>query len=285
MKEKLSPENPTARDLLDYLLTLADVPQDTVDRIIFGSPDTKIKKIGTCWISSFANLKKAYEAGVNVLVTHEPTFYTHLDLFSADTQFSHARKEKNFAKGETAYLSMIEEKKAWILEHNMTIIRCHDVADIVQGFGIARSLGKTLGFEEYDETVGDLYYKVYIIQPDTAYNVTVNIAKKLAGFNQSGVQFYGDGNRIVRRIGVGTGCLCDPVTYMEYSADYYLAINDSISTWTQAPYSNDSGLPMGVIDHGTSEEAGMRALCEHLNENYYPCVHINGGAGYQFITG
>jgi putative NIF3 family GTP cyclohydrolase 1 type 2 len=179
---------------------------------------------------------------------------------------------------------MIGQKKAWILEHDMTVIRCHDIMDRVHGFGISWSLGKTLGFEEFDFSVNDLMYKVYIIQPDTAYNVTVKMAKKLAEFNQGGIHFYGDGNRIVQRIGIGTGCICDPVTYMEYSADYYLAINDSISTWTQAPYSNDSGLPMGVIDHGVSEEAGMRALCEHLNENYYFCTHINGGAQYQFIT-
>lgn len=283
MKNKLSPVNPTAQDLLDYLLTLADVPEATVDKIIYGSPDNKIKKIATCWISSLANLKKAYEAGANVLVTHEPTFYTHLDLYSEDTHFSYVSKNMNFAKGENAYLSMIEEKKTWITEHEMTVIRCHDVMDRVKGFGIASTLGKILGYGEFDETVDDLMYKVYIIQPDTAYNVTLNIAQKLAPFNQSGVQFYGDENRIVRRIGIGTGCYCDPLMAMEYSADYYLAINDSIATWVQTAYSNDSGLPMGVIDHGVSEEAGMRALCEHLNENYCSCIHIDGGAEYKFI--
>ena len=283
MKNELSRGNPTAQDLLNYLLTLAEVPEATVDRIIYGSPDTKIKKIGTCWISSLANLKKAYESGVNVLVTHEPTFYTHLEFDGAETQFSYVRKQKNFTKGENAYLSMIEEKKSWLDDHNMTVVRCHDVMDRVQDFSMSCSLGKTLGYEEFDETVDDSMYKVYIVQPDTAYNVTLNIAKRLAEFNQSGVLFYGDENRIVRRIGIGTGCYSDPLMAMEYSADYYLTINDSISTWVQTSYSNDSGLPMGVIDHGASEEAGMRALCEYLNENYYSCTHINGGAEYKFI--
>jgi len=40
--------NPTAQNLLDYLLTLAKVPEKTVDRIIFGPPELQIKKIGTC---------------------------------------------------------------------------------------------------------------------------------------------------------------------------------------------------------------------------------------------
>ena len=280
----MNKSNPTAQDLLDYLLSLAHVPGTKVDKIIFGSPDNQIKKIGTCWISSLANLKKAYDLGVNVLVTHEPTFYTHIE-FDEHTHFSYARKENNYAKGENQYWEMIEKKKAWILEHDMTVVRCHDVMDRVKGFSMSCSLGKILGYEEFDPNIDDLMYKVYIIKPDSAYNVTVNIAKKLAGYNLSGVQFYGDGDRIVQRIGIGTGCYCDPLIAMEYSADYYLAINDSISTWVQTAYSNDTGLPMGVIDHGVSEEAGMRALCDHLNENNYPCAHINGGAEYQFITG
>ena len=39
-----------------------------------------IKKVGTCWMSDWKTCRKAVESGVNVLITHEPTFYTHWDL-------------------------------------------------------------------------------------------------------------------------------------------------------------------------------------------------------------
>ena len=276
-------ENYTANEVLDYLLTLAEVDADTVDKIITGDPGRVVKLLGTCWIPTMGNLEKAYEAGVNVLITHEPTFYTHRDLYDKKPYYSHARVERGLAKGESAYKEMIDWKKNWIDEHGMTIMRCHDVMDVVDGFGMSYALGRALGFGDADIVAGDKVYKVYKIEPDTAYNVSMRIAKSLKQFNQGSVQFYGDMDRIVKSVGIGTGCYCDPIVYMEYSAGYYLAINDAITTWTQTVFSNYSGLPMGVIDHGASEEAGMRALCGHLNENSFKCVHIDGGAGYKLI--
>lgn len=274
----------TAGDLMKYLLSLANTGENTIDRIIFGDAARVVERTATCWISTMANLEKAYELGANVLITHEPTFYDHYDLDAKKPAYSYARAERGFTKGEEAYLELIAKKKEWISARKMTIIRCHDVMDIIPGFGMSLALGKALGFGESDIIAGNDVYRVYKIRPDTAYNVSVNIARRLEPFNQRCVQFYGDMDRVVRSVGVGTGCYCDPIIYMEFSADYYLAINDAINTWTQTVFSCDSGLPMGVIDHGASEEAGMRALCGHLNENGYDCVHIDGGAGYRLIV-
>lgn len=56
------------------------VSQPTVDKIIFGAEATRINKIGTCWIASMDVLRKAVFEGVNIIITHEPTFYSYADL-------------------------------------------------------------------------------------------------------------------------------------------------------------------------------------------------------------
>ncbi|HGU0944376.1 TPA: hypothetical protein ACM7CW_002079, partial [Escherichia coli] len=88
----------------------------------------------------------------------------------------------------------------------------------------------------------------------------------------------------VRTVGIGAGCFCDPIQYMEYQADYYITINDSIKTWVQTQYSKDSGLPMAVIGHSVAEEAGMRRLASYLDlHSGYPCIHFTGGCDYDWI--
>ena len=70
----------TAAQLQQFLTSRVKLNPGTVDRIIIGNPQTVINKIGTCWMSTWDACKKAVATGVNVLITHEPTFYTHRDL-------------------------------------------------------------------------------------------------------------------------------------------------------------------------------------------------------------
>jgi hypothetical protein len=100
------------------------------------------------------------------------------------------------------------------------------------------------------------------------------------------VAFYGDGNYPVSSIGLGTGCISDPLDYAELEPDLYIAIDDSIQTWTQTTYAEDSGKPLVVVNHGTSEEAGVRELNKHLAKAFegYEIIHFNEGCTYKWIT-
>ena len=280
----------TAGELAIYLRNLCGgyvEEKDTVDKVIIGDPDTEIKKVGTCWMPYFETIKAAYESGVNVLVCHEPTFYAHHDLEEEVTQREYARyyRQRGYTAGLKAYEAMVEEKKAWILEHEMVIIRCHDALDAVKSFGIPFGLGKALGFSDADLLHSELYLNIYRMPETTALQAAKCFAKQLQTFRQEGVQFYGDPNRMVSSVAIGTGCYCDPLEIMEHGADMYIAIDDTVRTWIQAPYSADSGLPMIVIHHGTSEEPGVQLLCEHLKTVLtQPVEHFLCGCGYKWIT-
>jgi hypothetical protein len=114
----------TAGELNAFLRSLVEVDEPSVDRIVIGDPETEIKKIGTCWLPGWNTLKLAAQQGVNVMVVHEPTFYTHWDLDDTTNDFYRAPDP-----ARKQYIELLEKKKKWILDNGMVIIRCHDVLD------------------------------------------------------------------------------------------------------------------------------------------------------------
>ena len=120
----------TASSLNAYLRGLVEVDEPSVDKIIIGDPETVVKKIGTAWMPYWSTLKEAHKRGVNTMVVHEPTFYTHRDLEETQWDWQGAP-----ATTRQLYQEQVSLKKAWILENGMVVIRCHDVLDKIKGYG------------------------------------------------------------------------------------------------------------------------------------------------------
>jgi len=268
-------------ELQKFLVSLTPLKAKTVDRIIIGDPSAKIKKVGTCWMPYHETCRKAIESGVNVLVTHEPTFYTHWDLdekgdFYAGSDFT-----------KKAYTEQVEKKKKWINDNGLVIIRNHDTMDALKDVGIPFSFGKFLGFGNTEIIASRTYYNVYRTKKQSASAFAGTIAAKLKELGQPGVAFYGDPDYPVSSVGIGTGCICDPMEFADLQPDIFIAIDDSVRTWTQTTFARDTGKPLIVINHGTSEEMGMRML-NTIIKNKFPfleTVHFNQGCTYKWITG
>jgi putative NIF3 family GTP cyclohydrolase 1 type 2 len=272
----------TASALQEFLVSLTPLKAKTVDRIIIGDPSTKIKKIGTCWMPYHETCKKAVDSGVNVLVTHEPTFYTHWDL---DEKKSDYYSASPFTKN--IYLEQVEKKKKWINENGLVIIRNHDTMDALKEVGIPFSFGKFLGFENSEIIASRTYYNVYKTKRQSASAFAGTIAAKLKELGQPGVAFYGDPDYPVASVGIGTGCICDPMEFADLKPDIFISIDDVVRTWTQTTYATDSGKPLIVINHGTSEEMGMRMLNKIIKDKFpsIETVHFDQGCSYKWITG
>lgn len=271
----------TANDLHLYLRSLVEVDEPSVDQIIAGNPAIEISKIGTCWLPYWKTLKDAREKGVNTMVVHEPAFYTHLDLRAERGDYLSAPP---IAKEQ--YLNQVAVKQKWIEDNGMVIIRCHDVLDKIKGYGIPFALGRALGFQEKDIVRSRTYYNVYEIEQKPAIEVAKAIAGKLKGVGQPGIAFYGDENYKVKTIGLGTGCICNPLDFMDMEPDLFIAIDDSINTWTQTTFAEDTGRPLLVINHGTAEEFGMKELSRQLKKalSDYEVIHFSQGCSYKWIT-
>ena len=127
----------TASSLNAYLRGLVEVDEPSVDKIIIGDPETVVKKIGTAWMPYWSTLKEAHKRGVNTMVVHEPTFYTHRDLEETQWDWQGAP-----VATRQLYQEQVSLKKAWILENGMVVIRCHDVLDKIKGYGLAAGGGE-----------------------------------------------------------------------------------------------------------------------------------------------
>jgi putative NIF3 family GTP cyclohydrolase 1 type 2 len=269
----------TAGDIQRYLRSLYEIKGPSCDQIIVGDASRPVTKLGTTWMGYWRNCKKAVEMGINTLVVHEPTFYSHWDLGDKNARYRRSKV------AEKAYEKTIAEKKKWIEDNGLTIIRSHDVMDRVAEFGMPFALGRAMGFTDKDIVRSRLFYNVYGIEAKPAGEVAQQLADKLKAFNQPGVAFYGDMNRPIKSVGVGTGCICDPIQYADLNPDLFVAIDDKVHTWIQTTYAEDSGHPLVVINHGAAEEPGMKMLCGHLSKALpnIECLHFGDGCSYRWI--
>jgi len=269
-----------ARDVQNYLRSLCPVDEPSVDRVIIGDPDTEVTGIGTAWMPYWDTLRKAVGDGVNTLVVHEPTFYTHWDLDRQTGDYHDAPDA-----GKAAYLALVQEKKEWIEANGVVIIRSHDVPDKLADIGMPYALGQALGYSNEDIIRSRRFYNVYRVDARPAEAHAREIAARLKPAGQPGIAFYGDAERPVRSVGVGTGYISNPMQFMDMEPDLFVTINDCINTWTEGVFAADSGYPLVVIDHGTSEEFGMRLLNKRIKEAFpgHEVVHFEQGCSFQWI--
>ncbi len=71
----------TAREVIARIQQQVGVPwqSDTVDTFKAGDPDVPVTGIAVTMMATFDVLQRAAAAGDNLIITHEPTFFDHLD--------------------------------------------------------------------------------------------------------------------------------------------------------------------------------------------------------------
>jgi putative NIF3 family GTP cyclohydrolase 1 type 2 len=239
-----------------------------VDRVIVGEAETIVQGIAVVWTPTWAALRQALAQGCNVVVAHEPTFFSNHDLDAFETE----AREPSASAGRNMKATR-QAKRGWIEEQRMVVVRCHDVLDLMPG-GVVDSLATALGFGEADYLTSVPYYRVVRLKSaQPAHVVASRLANAFGILGQPGVTFYGDAEREVRSLGLGTGYASEPGRFVELGADMGLTIDDRIKTWIEAEWSDDSGYPLVVIHHGTSEEWGVRRLREII-ANRFPAVKV-----------
>jgi putative NIF3 family GTP cyclohydrolase 1 type 2 len=247
---------------------IPDLPANTVDRVIYGDPEAEVRGIAVAWMPYRKTVEQARATGASVLVVHEPTFYDHWDL-----------------QGKNVGLSGVEEKKRLITEGGITIIRCHDVWDAMPEIGIPFAWGRFLELGTPTRSVR--HYNLYSVAPQPAMSIAKRIAEKTASFGQPMVGFYGDPNRTVATVGVGTGCISDPFTLYNLGADLAVSVDDVVRAWIAGEWCQDSGNPLVVVNHCVSEEPGMATLAEYLTKSFpgIKVTHLRQGCTYRTVEG
>jgi putative NIF3 family GTP cyclohydrolase 1 type 2 len=128
----------TARQVIERIQKNVGVPwrADTVDTFKAGDPDTQVTGIAVTMMATLDVLERAAAAGKNLIITHEPTFYSHLDQTS------------NLEQQQDAVLAA---KQAFIAQHKLVIWRFHDHWHARKPDGILLGMTHALGWEKFQD--------------------------------------------------------------------------------------------------------------------------------------
>jgi hypothetical protein len=241
--------------------------ENTVDTFKSGDPSSQVTGIAVGWMSYRWALGRAVELGCNLFITHEPTYWDHRD-----------RDQDVFSVPGTS------EKRRFIEERELVVLRCHDLWDRYPGIGIPDSWASHLGLT--DPLVTDGYFRVYDVSGQTAGDVAAEVALRTRPLGQAGVQLFGPADRAVSRLALGTGAITPFFHFIRaYGADLAICSDDGITCWRDGALAIDVEIPMVGVNHPVTEEPGMVNLARHLADTFpdLPVHHIPQGCMYELV--
>lgn len=244
-------------------------PEDTVDRFVAGDPATEVRGVAVMWMSYAWALEKAVALGCNLVITHEPTFFEHFDRAP-----------------ETNRLAAAIRKREFIKENGLVVLRCHDLWDRIREHGIPDSWGRFLELGPAAEATE--YLRVYEVEPTTAVAFARKVAARTVALGQPEVQLIGPPDRPVRRVSTGTGAITPFLASVEQLAvDLAVCSDDGIDYWRDGALAIDAGVPIVVVNHPVSEEAGVASLADTVSRMLpsLPVHHIPQRCMYRLVSG
>ena len=260
-----------AQAIQDYLQSLAGdwkYPENTVDTFKSGDPAAEVRGIAVAWMSYTWALQRAIDLDCNLFITHEPTYYDHYDNNPDIFRFS-----------------QVLAKRKFIEDHDLVIIRCHDLWDQISDIGIPDSWGTLLQLGRSID--GDAYVRIYETTERTASAIAQQVAMCTKPYGQPGVQLIGSRDKMVRRISIGTGAITPYLDCVEkYQIDLAICTDDGIDYWRDGGFAIDMDIPIVVINHIVSEEIGIESLADQLSQRFpsVPVQHIPQRCMYKLVN-
>lgn len=213
---------------------------ETVDTYKAGGPESDVTGIACTFMATYDVLRKAADAGCNMVITHEPTYYNHLD-------------NKDLLEGDLVY----EAKQKLIAENNMVVFRFHDHWHRTRPDGIYTGMIDRLQWESYlvegsRNTFEFPGYKLHELS---------NNLKQI--FPEANIRIIGDPQLVVKTAVFSAGAPGSSahIRHLQKEAVNLVVIGEA-PEWESLAYVRDAsqaGLPkaMIILGHAVSEEAGM----------------------------
>jgi len=234
---------PTAKEIVAEIQKQVGVPwsEETVDTFKVGSPDTAVTGIAVTMMATMDVLERASAKGLNFVITHEPTFYAHLDV----------------PEGMPENDPVWAEKRAFIEKHGMVVWRFHDHWHMRKPDGIEEGTVHALGWEKYQSPESQY---LFVIPETTVKALAEEVAKKLDSVT---VRVVGEPEMKVTQVALSPGAAgFEAETHaLERSYVQVLLIGET-REWETVEYVADA-VTQGrqkaliVIGHIPSEQMGM----------------------------
>ena len=264
-KSQSSSEYPTAAAVIELIIqkTAAPAIQNTVDVIKEGNPETPVTGIVTTMFATMDVLKEAVEKKCNLIIAHEPLYYTHQD-----------------SKEQFANDPVFLEKQKFILDNKLVVWRFHDYIHRMNPDGIATGMFAKLGWEKYQV---DGMLNRFEMPEIKLENLLQELKRK---FPEHAFQVIGEPSLMVSKVAFAAGS--------PGSARHISALNESdvviageSSQWETYEYARDAVLQgrnkaVIFIGHINSEEAGMDYCATWLKSfiNNLPIYFVRSGSSF-----
>lgn len=240
----------TARAIVEEIKKQVGVPwnQDTVDTFKAGNPDTPVTGIAVTMMATMDVLQRASAKGLNFVITHEPTFYAHLDT------------PEGMPENEPVWA----EKRAFIEEHNMVVWRFHDHWHMRHPDGIEAGVVHALGWEKFQNP--DNQY-LFVLPETTLRELAQEVAARL---HSPVVRVVGDPQMSVTKVGLSPGSAgFEPETHALERNDVQVLLVGETREWETVEYAADAvsehrNKALIVIGHIPSEQPGMEECTRWL---------------------
>ena len=241
----------TARQVLERIKTNIGVPwmDQTVDTFKDGDPDTRVTGIAVTMMATLDVLQRAAAQGSNLVITHEPTFFGHLD---------------ELAPLETAHDSVTAVKRAFIREHHMVVLRMHDHWHTRHPDGVQTGMTRALGWQGFQRPEDE---HLYTLPATTLGQLAADIRDRLGAPT---LRVLGDPKRRVSNVAMAPG-------FAGFSRHLVGLRRDDVQVlvigegheWETVEYVADAvtaGMDKAliVIGHIPSEQAGMEDFAQWL---------------------
>jgi putative NIF3 family GTP cyclohydrolase 1 type 2 len=236
--------SPTAAQIIERIKKNVGVPwkTPTVDTVKAGDPNTRVTGVACTMMATFDVLQRAAAAGDNLVITHEPTFYSHLD-----------KVDKFEASNDPVWAA----KEAFIKEHHMVVWRFHDHWHAHRPDGILTGMMKKLGWQGYQ--AADKPY-LFAMPAITVNDLAADARAKL-GIRV--VRIVGDPGLKVSRVAFIPGA-SGPDMHIKalQQKDVQLLVIGEVPEWETIEYVADAaaegkGKALILLGHIPSEQAGM----------------------------
>lgn len=219
----------------------------TRDVVLYGKTDKEITKMGVCWVATKDVVKQAQALGINFIISHENMFY--------EQTTSPTRQ----------LLESAEEKKELLDAGDITVYRCHDVWDMMPKYGVADVWSKDIGLD-FEPRVINSYNSYANVTNMTLKEVAQKVADAVGKYGQEGIQVFGDLNREVHRVAIGTGAATNIFSMQKEHPDVCVASDDGVTNWIAVQWCIDNDMPLILVNHAACEIGGLMHMVDYMHE-------------------
>ncbi|HKW64610.1 MAG TPA: Nif3-like dinuclear metal center hexameric protein [Candidatus Acidoferrum sp.] len=242
----------TAREIVSRIQAHVGVPwqAETVDTFKAGSPDEPVTGVALTMMATMDVLERAATSGKNLVITHEPTFYNHLDRLDVLPE-----KEND---------PVLATKLAFIAEHHLIVWRFHDHWHMRTPDGIEAGMAHALGWEKQQDPENQYLFTV----PETTLDALAADLKKRLDVHV--LRVVGDPHLRIKKAALVPGASgFQKETLALERNDVNVLVTGEPREWETVEYVADAvaqGKHKGLIilSHIPSEQAGMEECARWL---------------------